>query len=111
MKPLSIGGDLGAGNWDIAAVVVLSAVAGAVLCGLALVAYRQRGTRAYLLIVLALTALFARPLIALLSGFAVVSEPTHHFIEHALDTLFVVLVLGAVYYARTVEKRLNKEGL
>jgi hypothetical protein len=106
-----MGGHLGAGNWDIAAVAVLSAVAGAVLCGLALIAYRQRGTRAYLLLLLALTALFARPLIALLSEFAMVSAPTHHLLEHALDTLFVALVLGAVYYARTVEKRLNEEGL
>lgn len=107
----SVGGSLGGGTWDIAAVVVLSAVAGAVLCGLAAAAYRQRRTRPYLLIALALTALFARPLVALLSGFALVSAPTHHLLEHALDTLFVVLVLGAVYYARTVEKRLDEEGL
>ncbi|EMA13196.1 DUF7471 family protein [Haloarcula marismortui] len=111
MNLLSIGGHSGVESWDIVAVVVLSAVAGAVLCGLALAAYRQRGTRAYLLIALALTALFVRPLIALLSGFSVVSAPTHHLLEHALDTVFVVLVLGAVYYARTVEKRLDKEGL
>jgi len=110
MKLPSVGGYLGGGTWDIA-VVVLSAVAGAVLCGLAVAAYRQRRTRPYLLIALALAALFARPLIALLSGFALVSEPTHHLLEHALDTLFVVLVLGAVYYARTVEKRLDEEGL
>ncbi|WP_137683124.1 DUF7471 family protein [Haloarcula mannanilytica] len=111
MNALSIGGHAGGGSLDIAAVVGLSAVAGAVLCGLALLAYRQRGTRAYLLILLALTALFARPLIALLSEFAIVSAPTHHLLEHALDTLFVLLVLGAVYYARTVEKRLDEEGL
>ncbi|MGB9954065.1 MULTISPECIES: hypothetical protein [unclassified Haloarcula] len=111
MQLLSTWGHLGTGSWDIAAVVVLSAVAGAVLCGLALAAYRQRGTRAYLLISLALTALFARPLVALLSGFSLVSGPTHHFLEHVLDTLFVALVLGAVYYARTVEKRLDEEGL
>ena len=107
----SVGGSLGGGTWDIAAVVVLSAVAGAVLCGLAAAAYRQRRTRPYLLIALALTALFARPLVAMLSGFELVSAPTHHLLEHALDTLFVVLVLGAVYYARTVEKRLDEEGL
>jgi hypothetical protein len=111
MKLPSVGGSLGGGTWDIAAVVVLSAVAGAVLCGLAVTAYRQRRTRPYLLIALALTALFARPLVALLSGFELVSAPTHHLLEHALDTLFVVLVLGAVYDARTVEKRLDEEGL
>lgn len=110
MEPPSVGSYLGGGTWDVAA-VVLSAVAVAVLCGLSVAAYRQRRTRPYLLIALALTALFARPLVALLSGFSLVSAPTHHFLEHALDTLFVVLVLGAVYYARTVEKRLDEEGL
>jgi len=110
MEPPSVGSYLGGGTWDVAA-VVLSAVAVAVLCGLAVAAYRQRRTRPYLLITLALIALFARPLVALLSGFSLVSAPTHHFLEHALDTLFVVLVLGAVYYARTVEKRLDEERL
>jgi hypothetical protein len=110
MNPQRVGGPLVGETWDIALVVGLSAVAGAVLCGLAVTAYRRRGTRPYLLIALALTALFARPLVALLAGFELVSAPTHHLLEHALDTLFVVLVLGAVYYARTVEKRLDEEG-
>ncbi|WP_336338026.1 DUF7471 family protein [Haloarcula brevis] len=110
MKLHSVGGYPVGGIPDIAVVVGLSAVAGAVLCGLAVTAYRRRGTRPYLLIALALAALLARPLVALLSGFSMVSGPTHHLLEHALDTLFVVLVLGAVYYARTVEKRLDEEG-
>jgi predicted permease len=93
---------------DFAAVLAVSAIAALILCGLGLAAYRRRRSRAYLLVTLALAALVARPLVAVLSAAAVVPPDLHHLIEHALDVVVVGLVLGAVYYARTVERRVEE---
>ncbi|WP_254282005.1 DUF7471 family protein [Haloarcula salina] len=108
IRPAHVGGHLGGFHADIAAVLLVSTLAGAALCGLAVVAYRRRRSRSYLLVVVALAALLARPLVALGSSAAMVSAETHHLIEHALDTVFVALVLAAVYYTRSVEKRLDE---
>ncbi|MFC7027489.1 hypothetical protein ACFQJ5_07635 [Halomicroarcula sp. GCM10025324] len=105
--PLHLGVHVGGLHADFAVVLALSAVATVTLCALGVAAYRRRQSRAYLLVVLALAALVARPLVGVLSAAAVVSPETHHLLEHAIDAVVVVLVLGAVYYARSVERRLE----
>lgn len=94
----------------LAAVVVVAAVGATVLFGLALAAFLQRKSRPYLLIALAVAALLARALVAGLSMFEVVSPTQHHLFEHALDVAMAAFVIGAVYYARTVEQQLDRPG-
>lgn len=111
IRPVHVGGHLGGFHADIAAVLFVSTLAGAALCGLAVVAYRRRRSRPYLLVSVALAALLARPLVGLGSSAAMVSAEAHHLLEHALDAVFVALVLAAVYHARSVEHRLDEEEL
>ncbi|MBX0321805.1 hypothetical protein EGH21_02045 [Halomicroarcula sp. F13] len=105
--PGHMGFHLGEFHVDFGAVLLVSGVATAALCALGLAAYRRRGSRAYLLVALALGALVARPLLAGLSMVGAISPTSHHTLEHAADALVVALVLGAVYYSRQVEKRLD----
>lgn len=88
---------------DFPLVVVLTAAAlgGALLLGLALAAFRQRKSRSYLLIALAIAALFARTAVAGLSMLDLLPGTQHHLLEHSLDVAMVAFVIGAVYYART----------
>jgi ABC-type spermidine/putrescine transport system permease subunit II len=91
--------------------VVVLAVAGlgaAVLLGLALAAFLQRQSRPYLLVALALAALLARTVVASLSIGGWLSGTEHHLVEHALDVVMAAFVIGAVYYARSVDRRLER---
>ena len=82
--------------------MTLAAVGTAVLLGLALAAFVRRQSRPFLLIVFALVALLARSIVAGLAMTGSVSGGSHHMLEHALDVVLVALVIGAVYYARSV---------
>lgn len=79
----------------------------ALLFGLAFAAFLQRKSRPYLLIALALTALLARTAVALLSMMELLPGNQHHLLEHSLDVAMAAFVIGAVYYARTVERRVE----
>lgn len=94
----------------LAVVIVVAALGAALLVGLALAAFLQRQSRSYLLIVLALAALLARTVIASLSLLGQVSATQHHLLEHTLDVAMAAFVIAAVYYARTVEQRLDQPG-
>lgn len=109
VRPLPLDVHVGGLQLDVALVLAVSAVATGVLCALGVAAYRRRRSRAYLLVVLALAALVARPLVGALSTTPLVSPETHHLLEHAIDAVVVGLVLGAVYYARAVERRLEED--
>lgn len=96
---------------DLPLLVVLT-VAGlvtALLLGLALAGFARRQSRSYLLIAVAVAALFARTGVAGLSMMDLLSANSHHLLEHALDVVFVALVIGAVYYARTVDRQFDRE--
>lgn len=93
--------------------VVVLALAGAaslVVAGLASVAFARRRTRSYLLVAGALAALAARTGVAGLSLGGLLGTDLHHLLEHGLDVAMAGLVIGAVYYARTVERELDREG-
>lgn len=95
---------------DVPLVIVLTGagLGAAVLLGLALAAYLQRQSRPYLLIVLALGALLARSVVAGLSLLDLLAGTQHHLLEHGLDVAMGAFVIGAVYYARTVDRRLER---
>ncbi|GGM75024.1 putative membrane protein YpjA [Halarchaeum rubridurum] len=71
---------------------------------LSLAAYTRRRTRSVLLLVASFGALFGYSLIAVLQVLGMVTEQTHHLVEHALVLVQSALVLAAVYYARTIER-------
>lgn len=86
-------------------VLGIASVGTAILLALALLAFRERRSRPYLLIALALAALFFRTVVAGLSMMAMLPTTSHHLFEHVLDVVVVVLIIVAVYYARSVEHR------
>ena len=86
--------------------LLLLAAAGlvsALLLGLGLAAFVRRRSRAYLFVVLALTALLARTVVAVGAEAGMLSLTDHHLAEHGLDVAMAALVVGAVVYARTVD--------
>ncbi|MFB6096161.1 MAG: hypothetical protein ABEJ74_02080 [Haloferacaceae archaeon] len=85
------------------AVVVAAGALTAVLAGLGLAAFARRRSRSYLLVALALLALFARTLVAVAAMAGLLDGGAHHLLEHGLDVAMAALVVGAVYYARSVE--------
>ena len=95
---------------SIPLVVVLTGagLGAALLLGLAMAALLRRKSRPYLLIALALAALFARSVVAGLSMLHLLPETHHHLLEHTLDVAMAAFVIGAVYYARTVDRRLER---
>lgn len=85
----------------LAVVLALAGLGGSVLIGLGLAALARRRSWSYLLVTLALATLLARTGVAVFSMTAVISEPTHHLLEHGLDVAMAALVVAAVYTART----------
>jgi transketolase C-terminal domain/subunit len=86
----------------LAVLVGLAGLVGAVLAGLGLAAFLRRRSRSYLLVALALVALFARTVVAVAAMTGVLDGGTHHLLEHGLDTAMAALVVAAIYYARSV---------
>lgn len=84
-------------------VLVLAGLGSAAVFGLALAAFARRRSRSYLLVALALATVVARTAIAVWALLRPMSASTHHYLEHGLDVVMTALVIGAVYYARTVE--------
>lgn len=90
-------------------VLLVAGLATASLLGLALAAFARRRSRSYFLVALAIVALLARTVVAGLSVVDALPATVHHLFEHALDVAMVALVVGAVYYARSIEGRLDPE--
>lgn len=90
-------------------VLGMASVGTAVLLALALLAFTERRSRPYLLIALAVAALFLRTVVAGLSMAEVLPTTSHHLFEHVLDVVVVVLIIVAIYYARSVERRIEPE--
>lgn len=90
-------------------VLVLAGLGAAILLGLGLATLVRRRSRSYLLVVLALAALFGRTVVAGASLGNALPAGEHHLVEHSLDVVMAAIVVGAVYYARTVEPERGDE--
>lgn len=86
------------------AALVLAGVGSVLVVGLALVALAQRRSRAYLLVTLALATLLARTTTGGLMMNDLLSPGTHHEMEHIFDATMAVLLMGAIYYARSTTR-------
>jgi len=102
--PGHVGGHWGALHADFTLVLAVSALTTAALCLAGVLSYRRRRSRAYLLVTLALAALVAQPILGGLAMVGILGPTTHHTLEHGADAVIVLLILGAVYDARTVAR-------
>ena len=85
---------------SLLAVIVLAGVGtGVLFVASAFASWRRRELR-YLLITLAVGALFVRSLVGFATVYGRVPMDVHHFLEHTLDFLIAALVLYAVYRSK-----------
>jgi hypothetical protein len=92
------------GEVALPTVLVITGIASLAILGLGVVALAQRRSRSYLLITMALGTLAGRTLVGGLAMDGTVAMEFHHLIEHTLDGVMAVLLLVAVYYARTTDR-------
>lgn len=81
----------------LVALLVFATLGTVALLGLSVAAYRQRGTRPYLVVTVVLALLVGRTLVGLGTVFGVVPMLGHHVLEHGIDLLTAALLLYAVY--------------
>jgi hypothetical protein len=92
-------------------VTLLAASVGALtVLALATAALALRRSVSYGLVTAALTTLAVRTAVAWLTIANLLSTQLHHLLEHGLDVIMASLVIGAVYYARTVQPPSTDEG-
>ncbi|MDR5674171.1 putative membrane protein [Halalkaliarchaeum sp. AArc-CO] len=78
-------------------VLALATVGTALVLLLAVGGYLRRRSTPYLLVVIAVAALFARSIVGFGTLYGHVPMGTHHLLEHGFDFLIAVCVLTAVY--------------
>ena len=87
--------------------ILLAGLAAAALVSLGLIAFSRRQSRSYLLVVLALCTLICKALAGGLAIVGILPIDVHHLVEHGLDLVMAILLIAAVYYARTTPQRLQ----
>ena len=85
------------GSTPLVIAVVAAGIGTGVLFVVSLAAYLRRRTTQFLLITIAVGALWTRSIVGAGTLFGYVSMPIHHFVEHSLDFLIAGIVLYAVY--------------
>lgn len=85
------------GSPTLLVVISLAAVITGLVFAISAVAYYRRRSRQYLIVTIALFALWLRSIIGALTVFDLMPMYGHHLIEHALDATIGILVLYAVY--------------
>lgn len=89
----------------LAPVLVAAGLLSAAVVALATAAFARRRSTPYLLVTLALATLLARTGLGVLTAGDWLAAPAHHLLEHSLDALAVLLLVGAVYLARSANPR------
>lgn len=85
-------------------ILIGTGIASGLLAAIAFAAFVRRRSWAYFLVALALFVFLGRTVLAGLTLAAFVSPDSHHLLEHGLDFVTIVLLLGAIYTARTVDR-------
>lgn len=80
--------------------LVLSAITSIVLASIGVLAFRRRGSLSYFLVAAALVVFALKALVGGLTVLGIVEIHLHDVIEHGLDLLMGLLLLGAIYVAR-----------
>ncbi len=85
------------GSLAVLLVVLVAGIGTGVLFGVSLLAYVRRRTTQYLLVCLAVGALWARSIVGAGTVLGYVPMTIHHLVEHSLDFCIAAVVLYAVY--------------
>lgn len=107
----TVGSDGIEGSMLLLGVILLAALGTGILFAISLLALSQRRSLRYVLITLAVGALFARSLIGIGTVYGHVPMTAHHVLEHSLDFLIAALVLFAVYRSGSgrLDRPISKE--
>ncbi|MDS0301409.1 GlyGly-CTERM sorting domain-containing protein [Halogeometricum sp. S1BR25-6] len=81
-------------------VLGVGTVGGLSLLVMGVFAYRRRPTVSYLLLTLAIAALVGRVGVGGLAFGGLIDGSIHHLVEHGLDVVTLLAVIGAIYLAR-----------
>ena len=81
----------------LVALLVLAGIGSVIVFTLAVLALHRRRSTPHLLIVGALGALVGRTVVGLSVYAGLLTTEFHHVIEHGLDVVIAVLLLGAIY--------------
>ena len=84
-------------------VLVAGGLASGFIIALATAALFQRRSWSYLFVTLALATLLVRTVFGFLTVGGTVDGTVHHIMEHGLDVVTAILLIGAIYCARTVD--------
>ncbi|MFW5919631.1 MAG: DUF7471 family protein [Halanaeroarchaeum sp.] len=92
----------------VSTLVLLSGIVSAVLAVVGILAFYRRRSPSYLLVAAALVVLAAKAFVGGLTVAGLLGLRTHHVVEHGLDLLMALLLIGAIYVARSQHRcRLN----
>ena len=81
-------------------VLLVSSLGTGLLFAVSAVVYSRRPTRRYLLVTVAIGALFARCLVGLATIVGVLSMTTHHLLGHGLDFVVAGVLLYMIAHGR-----------
>lgn len=84
------------GSLLLVAVILLAGTGTGLLFGISVIAYTRRRSRRYLLVTIAVGALFARSIVGIGTVLGIVPMTAHHVIEHSLDFTIAATILYAV---------------
>lgn len=99
------------GSVPLLAVIILAGLGTGFLFVASLQAYRQRRSIKYLLITVAVGALFFRSIVGVGTVAGYTPMVVHHLVEHTFDFLIAALVLYAVYRSKPTELETHSSDL
>lgn len=85
----------------ITVLILLSGIASVGLAVVGVLAFRRRRSPSYLLVATALIVLAAKAFVGGLTVAGLLGLRLHHLLEHGLDFLTAMLLIGAIYAARS----------
>jgi heme A synthase len=94
---------------SLAIVLSLAGLTSVGILALAVVALTRRQSWSYLLVTLAIGTLGIRVFLGGLMLFGLINLGIHHLLEHVVDILMALLLLAAVYTARSAEVHTSQE--
>jgi hypothetical protein len=94
---------------SLSIVLTLAGLTSVGILALAVVALTRRRSWSYLLVTLAIGTLGMRVLLGGLMLLGVIDLRIHHLLEHVVDVLMALLLLAAVYTARTADIHTGRE--
>ena len=84
----------------LAVALLLGGIGAGIVAGLAVAAFAQRRSAPYLLLALAVLAIFVRTVVGAISLQGILGAGPHHLAEHLLDVVTVALIIAAIVVGR-----------